>query len=71
MRTLVVEDEVRLVKLIREGLIAEGLLADVAIRGDDALWMASATAYDAICLDVNHPDADRSRRGRRPHHRAG
>ncbi len=58
MRVLVVEDEVRLAKLIREGLRAEGLLADVAIRGEDALWMASATSYDAICLDVNLPGID-------------
>lgn len=58
MRTLIVEDEVRLAKLVREGLMAEGLLADVAIRGEDALWMAAATAYDAICLDVNLPGID-------------
>jgi two-component system OmpR family response regulator len=55
---LIVEDEVRLAKLVREGLMADGLLADVAIRGEDALWMASATAYDVICLDVNLPGVD-------------
>ena len=58
MRVLVVEDEVPLAKLIREGLIGEGLLADVAIRGEDALWMAAATEYDVICLDVNLPGID-------------
>lgn len=58
MRVLVVEDEVPLAKLIREGLIAEGLLADIAIRGEDALWMAAATDYDVICLDVNLPGID-------------
>ena len=58
MRILVVEDEVRLAKLVREGLMAEGLLADVAIRGEDALWMAGSTSYDAICLDVNLPGMD-------------
>jgi two-component system OmpR family response regulator len=58
VRTLIVEDEVRLAKLVREGLMAEGLLADVAIRGEDALWMAASTAYDAICLDVNLPGID-------------
>lgn len=58
MRVLVVEDEVRLAKLIREGLMADGLLADVAIRGEDALWMAASTAYDVICLDVNLPGID-------------
>jgi two-component system OmpR family response regulator len=58
VRILVVEDEVRLAKLVREGLMAEGLLADVAIRGEDALWMAGSTSYDAICLDVNLPGMD-------------
>ncbi|MCW2998293.1 MAG: DNA-binding response regulator [Solirubrobacterales bacterium] len=58
MRVLVVEDEVALAKLVRAGLIDEGLLADVAVCGEDALWMASATDYDVICLDVNLPGLD-------------
>jgi two-component system OmpR family response regulator len=53
VRVLVVEDEVRLAKVIRQGLIDEGLLADVAISGEDALWMAAATTYNVICLDIN------------------
>ena len=44
--------------LIRRGLREEGLAADVAIRGEDALWMAAATAYDAIVLDVMLPGID-------------
>lgn len=58
MRVLIVEDEVPLAKLIREGLMGDGLLADVAVRGEDALWMAGSTPYDAICLDVNLPGID-------------
>jgi two-component system OmpR family response regulator len=58
MRVLIVEDEVPLAKLVREGLMHEGLLADVAITGEDALWMADATPYDVICLDVNQPGMD-------------
>ena len=58
MRLLIVEDEVPLAKLIRQGLLAEGLLADVALRGEDALWMAASTPYDVICLDVNLPGID-------------
>ncbi len=58
MRVLVVEDELPLAKLIREGLMVEGLLADIAIRGEDALWMAASTPYDAICLDINLPGID-------------
>jgi two-component system, OmpR family, response regulator len=58
VRVLVVEDEVALAKLIRQGLVQDGQLADVAVRGEDALWMAAATPYDVICLDVNLPGID-------------
>jgi two-component system, OmpR family, response regulator len=58
MRVLVVEDEVKMASLIRRGLRDEGLLADVAIKGEDALWMAAATAYDAVVLDVGLPGLD-------------
>ena len=58
MRVLVVEDEVKMASLIRRGLREEGLAADVAIRGEDALWLADATAYDAIILDVMLPGID-------------
>jgi two-component system OmpR family response regulator len=58
MRVLVVEDEVKLAKLVRQGLRGEGLLADVAVKGEDALWMATANRYDVIVLDVNLPGID-------------
>ncbi len=55
MRVLVVEDEQRMASLIRRGLTEEGLVADVASSGEEALWMARATSYDAIVLDVMLP----------------
>jgi two-component system, OmpR family, response regulator len=58
MRVLVVEDEVKMAGLLRRGLREEGLAADVARTGDDALWMARATEYDVIVLDVMLPGAD-------------
>ena len=58
MRVLIVEDEVKMASLIRRGLREEELAADVAIRGEDALWMAQATDYDAIVLDVMLPGID-------------
>ena len=58
VRVLVVEDEVNLASLIRKGLREEGLLADVAIKGEDALWMAGATPSDVIVLDVMLPGID-------------
>jgi two-component system OmpR family response regulator len=58
MRVLIVEDELRMASLIRRGLLAEGLAADVAVNGEDALWMAEAVEYDAIVLDVMLPGID-------------
>ena len=71
MRILIVEDEVKLAALLRRGLTEEAHAADVAATGEDALWMAQATAYDAIVLDLMLPGHRRSRglpapaRGRR------
>jgi two-component system OmpR family response regulator len=58
VRVLVVEDEVKLAGLIRRGLREEGVLADVAITGEDALWMAEATVYDVVVLDLMLPGID-------------
>jgi two-component system OmpR family response regulator len=58
MRVLVVEDEVKMAGLIRRGLREEGIAADVTERGEDALWMAGSTDYDAIVLDVMLPGID-------------
>jgi two-component system OmpR family response regulator len=58
MRALVVEDEAKMAALIRRGLLEEGYAADVAGSGEDALWMARATPYDAIVLDVMLPGRD-------------
>ena len=55
MRILIVEDELKMASLIRRGLVEEGHAADVANRGEDALWMAHAVEYDAIVLDLMLP----------------
>ncbi len=58
MRALIVEDELKMASLIRRGLLEEGYAADVAGSGEDAVWMAGATEYDAIILDVMLPGMD-------------
>ena len=58
MRLLVIEDDVRMATAIRRGLRTEGIVADVAARGDTALGMARATDYDALVLDVMLPGID-------------
>jgi two-component system, OmpR family, response regulator len=55
VRVLVVEDEERMASVIRRSLAKDGLAADVAGRGEDALWMAGAVDYDAIVLDLMLP----------------
>lgn len=58
MRVLIVEDQVKMARLLRRGLESEAFAVDVAERGEDALWMAGATDYDAIVLDVMLPGID-------------
>jgi two-component system, OmpR family, response regulator len=55
VRILIVEDEVKLAALLRRGLTEEAHAADVAGSGEDALWMARSTEYDAIVLDLMLP----------------
>jgi two-component system OmpR family response regulator len=58
MRLLVVEDEPKMAELLSRALREESYAVDVAGRGEDALWMAGATPYDAIVLDVTLPGID-------------
>ena len=55
MRVLVVEDEKRLAEAVRNGLEQEGLAVDLALNGDEGLWMARENDYDAIILDLMLP----------------
>ena len=55
MRVLVVEDEKKLAASIRRGLEADGFAVDVALNGDDGLWMAREHDYDALVLDIMLP----------------
>jgi two-component system OmpR family response regulator len=58
MRVLIVEDKPKMAELLLRALRGEGFAADVASRGEDALWMASANRYDALILDVMLPGID-------------
>jgi two-component system OmpR family response regulator len=58
VRVLIVEDDVAMAAAIRRALRAEDVVADVAIRGEDALWMAGSTEFDAIVLDLMLPGID-------------
>ena len=58
MRVLVVEDEPKLSALLTKWLREDGAVADAATRGEDALWMAGASSYDVIVLDLMLPGID-------------
>ena len=58
MRLLVVEDEVRLARLLSRGLSEEGHVVDVCSEGLQALSQAQDVAYDVIVLDWMLPDMD-------------
>ncbi len=49
------EDDKRLATTLRRGFEAEGFAVDNAFDGEQALWLAGETAYDAIVLDIMLP----------------
>jgi len=58
MRVLVIEDEVRMARLLKRALEEEGHAVDVAGDGFEGLWMATENPYAAIVLDVMLPGFD-------------
>jgi two-component system OmpR family response regulator len=58
MRVLIVEDKVKMAGQLWRALRGEGMAADVAVNGEDALWMTAATGYDVVVLDVMLPGID-------------
>ena len=58
MRVLVIEDEVRMARLLKRALQEAGHAVDVSGDGPDGLWMATENPYAAIVLDVMLPGFD-------------
>lgn len=58
MRILVIEDEPDLLASLAQALREEGYAVDTANNGDDGLFSAEGTDYDAIVLDVMLPGLD-------------
>jgi two-component system OmpR family response regulator len=58
MKLLVVEDELRMMALLRRGLREEGYAVDSATNGQEAIWLAEGQEYAAILLDVMLPGID-------------
>ena len=55
MKILVVEDDLKIASGVRRGLEREGFTVDVALTGDDGMWMAAEGGYDLIVLDIMLP----------------
>ncbi len=58
MRILIVEDEPDLLASLAQALREEGYAVDTSDNGDDGLFNAEGTDYDAIVLDVMLPGLD-------------
>ena len=52
LRLLVVEDSVKMARILRRGFEEEGYAVDVALDGTQALWLARENPYDALVLDI-------------------
>lgn len=58
MRLLVVEDESRIVEILRIGLGGAGFVVDAVYGVSDAREALKAVLYDAVVLDLGLPDGD-------------
>ena len=58
MRLLVIEDEARLLRNLAKALREESYAVDVAADGEEGLYKAQNSDYDAIVLDVMLPKLD-------------
>ncbi len=58
MRILVVEDEKKIVNLIKRGLREQGYAVDVVHTGQDGLFQAQEIPYDLLVLDIMLPGKD-------------
>ena len=58
MRILLIEDQIPLIKALRQGLEEEGFAVDTATDGDEGDAKARTTPYDVIVLDIQLPKVD-------------
>ena len=58
MRILIIEDETKVAKALREGLEAEHYEVTIAATGEDGFFLASQRSYDIVLLDLLLPRRD-------------
>ena len=58
MKILLVEDEPRVARFLAKGLRENAYAVDVARDGEEAMYYAGESEYDAVILDVMLPIKD-------------
>ncbi|MGD9496847.1 MAG: response regulator transcription factor [Armatimonadota bacterium] len=58
MRVLLVEDEEKVARFVRQAMEEQGFAVDLQAHGDDALAAAMTREYDVIVLDIMLPGRD-------------
>lgn len=58
MRILLIEDEIKTIQSLRQGLEEQDIRADIALDGKDGLALATQNTYDVIVSDIIMPGLD-------------
>ena len=58
MKILIVEDEKRLARLLKQGLEEQGFAVDLAFDGTEGQYQAEQYQYDALLLDLMLPEVN-------------
>lgn len=58
MKILIIEDEKKLARLLKQGLEENGFTVDLAHDGSDGQYQVENYAYDAVLLDLMLPEVD-------------
>ena len=58
MKILIIEDEKKLARLLKQGLEENGFTVDLAHDGADGQYQVENYAYDAVLLDLMLPEVD-------------
>lgn len=58
MNILIVEDEKKVARAIKEGLEREGFSVSVAMNGEEGFFQLNAQKFDLVILDLNLPGRD-------------
>src|SRR3954453_18738065 len=58
VRILIIEDEAKVAKALREGLEAEHYATMVAATGEEGFFLASQGSFDLVLLDLMLPQRD-------------